>query len=150
GGLWWRRDSKAKRDRMVVQEVGLARFQRPPANAKASAPFGGNTQPSIKEKHRGLPSCSVVGGGIRSQKRWVGGGRIVAGCRARRAGFWRLKPLIFTLHFLVISLRYDLSPQFSWLFLVANGKSWDCQVGIGGGNNRLRLVCLVVQEGWQK
>nr|GFB67389.1 hypothetical protein [Tanacetum cinerariifolium] len=24
-----------------------------------------------------------------------------------------------------------------------NGKSWDCQVGIGGGDNRLRLGCLV-------
>nr|GEY72956.1 retrovirus-related Pol polyprotein from transposon TNT 1-94 [Tanacetum cinerariifolium] len=24
-----------------------------------------------------------------------------------------------------------------------NGKSWDCQVGFGGGNNRLRLGCLV-------
>nr|GFB95639.1 hypothetical protein [Tanacetum cinerariifolium] len=24
-----------------------------------------------------------------------------------------------------------------------NGKSWDCQVGIGGGDNRLNLGCLV-------
>nr|GEX43251.1 hypothetical protein [Tanacetum cinerariifolium] len=29
--------------------ANVTRFQRPPANAKASAPFGGNTQPSIKE-----------------------------------------------------------------------------------------------------
>nr|GEV26818.1 hypothetical protein [Tanacetum cinerariifolium] len=27
--------------------------------------------------------------------------------------------------------------------LEPNGKSWDCQVGIGGGDNRLRLGCLV-------
>nr|GEX72689.1 retrotransposon protein, putative, unclassified [Tanacetum cinerariifolium] len=26
---------------------------------------------------------------------------------------------------------------------ITNGKSWDCQVGIGGGDNRLRLGCLV-------
>nr|GFA29379.1 reverse transcriptase domain-containing protein [Tanacetum cinerariifolium] len=51
--------------------------------------------------------------------------------------------MIKTIQFLVLSSRYDLSPQFSWLFLVANGKSWDCQVGFGGGDNRLRLGCLV-------
>nr|GEX94213.1 hypothetical protein [Tanacetum cinerariifolium] len=31
-----------------------------------------------------------------------------------------------------------------------NGKSWDCQVGIGGGDNRIKMGCLVVQEGWEK
>nr|GEY00679.1 hypothetical protein [Tanacetum cinerariifolium] len=31
------------------KRFGFVRFQRPPANAKTSAPFGGNTQPSIKE-----------------------------------------------------------------------------------------------------
>nr|GEW53024.1 nucleotide-binding alpha-beta plait domain-containing protein [Tanacetum cinerariifolium] len=31
------------------KRFGFVRFQRPPANAKASAPLGGNTQPSIKE-----------------------------------------------------------------------------------------------------
>nr|GFA63734.1 alpha/beta hydrolases superfamily protein [Tanacetum cinerariifolium] len=38
---------------------------------------------------------------------------------------------------------YDLSLLFSWLFLVTNGKSWDCQVGFGGGDNRTRMGCLV-------
>nr|GFA13499.1 hypothetical protein [Tanacetum cinerariifolium] len=42
--------------------------------------------------------------------------------------------------------QYDLSPQFSWLFLVANGKSWDCQVGFGGGDNSFFIISSIAVQ----